>query len=645
MVCMNEHRSQWAKFMTTPVNLFLQRGRSLTTGLCVAVSLLISLDYRGLDRGVLLAAEASGPGSGSGGNSTTVQVSRMARPKNLIEQLAELADPEASDWDTELLSATASKKLKQLATMVEQPESFTVDAVQGFVDDQFTCGDLRPSALTEVFRDRWMTVHRAADGALAGATEGPVGPEGLVAAIQRMLKPLGREGELHLHFKLFNVERGEDVFTTRQYVEANSRGLREGMQINAMWRCQWRYPDASTNQVPQLLHIEVERYEQLVLQMDQGRQFVDCTESAMSRNPSYERQILPSSNHWMRRIPTHMDVTLTGSHGVTVGDVNGDGLEDLYMCEMGGLPNRLFVQNPDGTVTDVSAESGVDWLNFTSAALMIDFDNDGDQDLVLSTIPDVIFAENDGQGHFRIRSSLRVTFSGLSISAADYDNDGDVDVYFCTCSPTELSGAFRVPIPYYDANNGGPNVLLRNEGDFRFVDVTDEVGLGENNSRFSLAVAWEDYDNDGDQDLYVANDFGRNCLYRNEGGQFVDVAPDLRIEDLASGMSVSWQDYNRDGRVDLYVSNMFSAAGNRVTYQRRFTDAYTGVVAHMQRMARGNSLFVNRGVSGFTDVSEEAGVTMGRWAWASKFGDLNNDGWPDLVVANGYYTNEDSGDL
>jgi len=147
-------------------------------------------------------------------------------------------------------------------------------------------------------------------------------------------------------------------------------------------------------------------------------------------------------------------------------------------------------------------------------------------------------------------------------------------------------------------------------------------------------------------DLYVANDFGRNNLYRNDRGRFTDVAADAGVEDAASGMSVSWGDYNRDGNMDVYVANMFSAAGNRVTYQRRFVTARTErTAARVQRMARGNTLFANSGDGRFLDVSEAAAVTMGRWAWASKFADFNNDGWQDLVVANGYVTTEDTGDL
>ena len=123
-------------------------------------------------------------------------------------------------------------------------------------------------------------------------------------------------------------------------------------------------------------------------------------------------------------------------------------------------------------------------------------------------------------------------------------------------------------------------------------------------------------------------------------------AAEAGVEDISAGMSVAWGDANNDGRPDLYVSNMWSSAGNRITYQQRFREGGGAeALALFQRHARGNSLFLNAGDGTFRDVSEPAGVTMGRWAWGSWFVDLNNDGWEDLVVANGYITQQDPGDL
>ena len=167
-----------------------------------------------------------------------------------------------------------------------------------------------------------------------------------------------------------------------------------------------------------------------------------------------------------------------------------------------------------------------------------------------------------------------------------------------------------------------------------------------NNRRFSFAASWEDYDNDGDQDLYVANDYGRNCLYRNDGGAFTEIAAELRLEDTSSGMSVTWSDFNLDGQMDVYTSNMFSSAGNRITYQKQFKPGLPGDIREQfQHLAIGNSLFEGVAGSAFRDVGVQAGVNMGRWAWGSKFVDFNNDGWDDILVANGFISADDTGDL
>ncbi|NIP94950.1 MAG: VCBS repeat-containing protein, partial [Akkermansiaceae bacterium] len=375
---------------------------------------------------------------------------------------------------------------------------------------------------------------------------------------------------------------------------------------------------------------------------------------AARNEEGFRAQFLRDDGYWAQRLSILEGTSFLGHHGLVVGDVNGDLLDDLYVCDGGGLPNRLYLQNEDGTLRDVSRESGVDWLEFTASALLVDLDNDGDQDLVLATVAMILFMENDGAGRFKLKGGHPGVAQARSMCAGDYDRDGDLDLFVTSyANPNKATGfgargvTSSIPVPYHDANNGSRNALLKNNGSFRFVDATSESGLDQSNTRFSFAASWEDFDLDGDLDLYVANDFGRNYLYRNEGGRFVEVAGNLGVEDMASGMSVSWGDCNGDGFPDLYVGNMFSAAGQRVAYQRRFgAQRDSAELSGLRRMARGNSLFLgNREGGAFRDVSEGAGVTMGRWAWSSHFTDLNNDGRLDLVVGNGFLTNRAADDL
>ncbi len=630
--------------------------------------------------GTLLAAEirtgdpdrqaeseaAAPPRSDSSGTSFSRAHSRapLQAPATLADKLAEKFDVSQDRWSTEILNVAAGKQLKILGAVIKGSKPLAADTISPLVTAGFRCPTLRPTDLTSVSSGAVFTVRRWAPPATSDESAMLYrGPPGLAKALAGLVDGLGEQGEIHTKLKITRIETSEPFFTTRIRFEASRVSTEDSRQLTAIWHGRWRYPQAevgttptSPSGPPRLLELELESHEEVSTRG--GPLFADVTASALGHNDAYRRQVLPGIGHWLGRVSRIAGMSLFGHHGLAVGDVNGDGLEDIYACEAGGLPNRLYVQNADGTATEVSAAAGVDWLDWTPSALLIDLDNDGDQDLVAATRELLLLAENDGGGRFTPRRRMpNVVASPASLAAADYDGDGDLDLYVCGYDGDPENRGLPGPFPYHDAENGGRNALLRNLGDFQLEDVTDRVGLGENNQRFSFAAAWEDVDNDGDMDLYVANDFGRNNLYLNDLGKwnFTDVAPAAGVEDVASGMSVAWGDVDRNGWMDLYVGNMFSSAGGRVAYQHAFSDATGSAAPDLRRMARGNSLFLNAGgwndspgggqTQLFRDASEAAGVTMGRWAWASKLADLDNDGWQDLVVANGYVSNEDSGDL
>jgi tetratricopeptide (TPR) repeat protein len=245
-------------------------------------------------------------------------------------------------------------------------------------------------------------------------------------------------------------------------------------------------------------------------------------------------------------------------------------------------------------------------------------------------------------GAFRFRTTPQGSFTGMA--AADYDRDGRVDLYLCTYSFFRDGNQYRYPSPYYDARNGPPNFLFRNQlaadGSGAFLDVTESAGMNQNNNRFSFAPAWCDYNADGWPDLYVANDFGRKNLYRNEGGRFRDVAAEAGVEDIGDGMSAAWFDYDGDGRPDLYVSNMWSDAGQRIVSQKQLQPAET-----WERHAKGNSLYRNKGDGTFEETGAAEGVEMGRWAWAADGVDFDNDGVPEIFITTGMLTNSSETDL
>jgi len=379
--------------------------------------------------------------------------------------------------------------------------------------------------------------------------------------------------------------------------------------------------------------------------------FTEITEAALGGNDSFRRQLNIDLDSWMATLDSVLTRDSNGHQGVSVGDADGDGLDDLYVAQPAGLPNRLYRNRGDSTFEDITAQAGVGVLDDTAQSLFVDVDNDGDQDLVVATSTNLVLFINDGKGHFApVQDAFRFArpLQGVltSITMADYDRDGFVDLYVCVYSYFFGAGEDKAgtPAPYYDARNGPPGVLFRNDGHGRFVDATQDAGLDVGNNRYHFAAAWGDYDGDGWPDLLVANDFGTKNLYHNLGRRdgtvrFEDVAASAGVLDHGAGMSAAFLDYDNDGLLDIYTGNMWSAPGLRVTSAPTFMrDASPDVRALYRRHVRGNSLLRNLGNGRFEDKTLEAHAEMGRWAWSSDALDFDRDGWDDLYIVNGMLT-------
>ena len=380
--------------------------------------------------------------------------------------------------------------------------------------------------------------------------------------------------------------------------------------------------------------------------------YADFTEWAFGNASSYSSQLLLGADHWRTVLDGACGIDVYGHNGISMGDIDGDGLDDLYVCQPGGLPNRLYRNRGDGTFEDVTEGSGLGILENTACALFADFDNDGRQDLIVVRTDGPLAFLNEGNGKFRQRPEAfrfakppQGTFTGAAV--ADYDRDGWLDIYFCLYIYYRGADQYKYPYPYYAAENGPPNFLMRNNRDGTFLDVTSESGLHQNNTRYSFCCGWNDYNRDGWPDLYVVNDFGRKNLYRNNGdGTFTDVAPQAGVEDVGAGMSVCWFDYDNDGAEDLYVADMWTSAGQRISAQEVFLkDAPEKIRALYRKHATGNSLFRNKGEGSFQDTSAAAGVEMGRWSWSSDAWDFDHDGFPDLYITNGMVSGASREDL
>src|SRR5436190_8590077 len=410
-----------------------------------------------------------------------------------------------------------------------------------------------------------------------------------------------------------------------------------------IWKTEWTRDDSNAWRVIRWAASEEN------LSRTRGTVFIDITTHALGQTESYRNQMVHGVDYWRTVLDGACGIDVYGNNGLAVGDFDGDGLEDFYVCQPARLPNRLYRNRGDGTFEDVTETAGVGVLDSTACALFADFENKGLQDLLVVCGSGPLLFLNQGNGTYSLKRKAfqlvqppQGTFTHAAI--ADYDGDGRLDIYFCLYSYYAGLDQYRYPAPYFDARNGPPNFLLHNEGNATFQDRTEATGLNVDNDRYTFACAWGDYNDDGLPDLYVANDFGRNNLYRNNGGgKFTAVSAEAGVEDVGAGMSAIWFDFDNDGKPDIYVADMWSAAGIRVSEQERFHEKEPERVRALYRQhARGNSLYRNQGNGKFENVSSQAGVEMGRWAWCSDAWDFDHDGYSDLYVANGYISGPDT---
>lgn len=310
--------------------------------------------------------------------------------------------------------------------------------------------------------------------------------------------------------------------------------------------------------------------------------------------------------------------------GGSVGDYNNDGYEDIYVTDsLRNTPNVLYRNNGDLTFTDVSKAAGVADLNdekhFSAMSLFFDCDNDGFKDLFVARFGRSALFRNKGDGTFHDiskHSELPLERNTVAVVAMDYDNDGDLDLYLGNYFPDVDLTAVKTTKLLHDsweaARNGGTNTLLQNQGKCQFVDKTQQSGLGDGG--WTLAIGTGDLDKNGWVDLYMANDFGPDKMYRNNGDNtFTDVSEKAFGVDTKKGMNAELGDYDNDGWLDIYVTNITEPFLNEC-----------------------NMLWRNNGDFTFTDVSMATQTCDTDWGWAGKFIDYDNDSWLDLYVLNGF---------
>jgi hypothetical protein len=322
--------------------------------------------------------------------------------------------------------------------------------------------------------------------------------------------------------------------------------------------------------------------------------------------------------------------------GVVAFDYDSDELPDLFFVNGSPLPgtehprrgNVLYRNLGDGTFRDVTGEAGLGGEGYGMGGAATDVDGDGDQDILVTAFGENQLYLNNGDGTFRSVGKERGVADGKWSASAlffELDGDGFLDLYVANyldytiathrecVSPTAGISAYCHPQEY----EGVADVLYRNRGDGTFEDVSSRAILSGPENGKGLGLVALDFDDDGDSDVYVANDTTRNILYRNDGGRLTDVGVEAGVayneQGLAeAGMGVDAGDVDRDGRLDLAVTNFDF---------------------------ENNTLYRNLGGGFFFDATSAFGlgaVSLTELGFGCDFVDLDNDGWLDFVVLNGH---------
>ena len=563
------------------------------------------------------------------------------------QQIQAGREPELRTWPVERIAQRMEAALAQLADHIPTLLARQDKALPEILSDQFQGTELEPSEPDTVTAGSGLRLYHGRPSRHPTTTKA-----GFAAALRSWLK--GYRVVERVSFRVTEIHIGarnsSEAKATVVYEIAGTDEKGGPRQDRGAWETTWLKDSQEVWLLAGLSSEGVSREE------SDDLFFRDVTAGSLGKNASYHRQLSKGTGYWAQNLDAASQIDFYGLNGIAVADYDGDGWEDFYVCQPGGLPNRLFRNLGDSSFEDVTQKAGLSVLDSTSAALWADYDNDSDQDLFVITAGEILLFANNGSGRFRRSDTARFVVppeqkSGMTMGAlADYDRNGFLDLYVGQYSPASgsaMTNNLHQPAPYHGANNGGANQLFRNNGDGTFANVTSSAGLMVNNLRWSLAAAWGDYNRDSYPDLYVANDFGANNLYHNNGdGTFKDIALEAGVEDIAAGMSASWQDYDNDGKLDLYVSNIWSAAGQRIMSRPSFRPSISEEARRVfHRFAKGNTLFRNTGNGTFDDVTLHAGVENGGWAWGADFVDFNNDGWEDLFVLNGHITGDDRTDL
>jgi hypothetical protein len=380
-------------------------------------------------------------------------------------------------------------------------------------------------------------------------------------------------------------------------------------------------------------------------------QFVDVTERTgigyMHRMADWLARTIRSYTLTGEKVGTLIVPPAFQGSGVAAEDIDNDGRPDILL--LGGLGNKLYKNNGDGSFTDITAQAGINWLRADGRpgeprqAIIADFDNDGWQDILITYVNDKHrLYRNVGGGRFEdVTEQSGLGGEGLvggPATALDIDNDGLLDIYI-----GYFGDYVRGVLPTLSRRNSNalPSKLFRNKGGLRFEDVT--AGSGVDNRGWAQAITHTDIDGDGLQDIIRGNDFGVNAYYRNLGnGKFEDIAARIGTDKPSYTMGIGIADLNGDGMPDIYISNivLMNKDEKYILPSEDTVMKFNPEKLAKMRVVEANDLFISHTRDGKLTGYELSdlvgrGYTATGWSWGADFFDMDNDGDDDLYVVNG----------
>ena len=342
--------------------------------------------------------------------------------------------------------------------------------------------------------------------------------------------------------------------------------------------------------------------------------------------------------------------------GVAAGDINNDGLVDLYFSG-NQTSGKLYLNKGNFQFEDITAQAGLVTDRWCTGVSMVDINGDGFLDIYVNVAGSPKFGDmhnllyiNNGNGTFTESAKkygIAETRQTMNASFFDYDKDGDLDLFLITNPADEMvTGVNSIHDRMVNGESAGSDILYRNNGNETFTDVSKEAGITIEG--YSLGAAISDVNGDGWPDIYVSNDFLTNdILYINNGnGTFSDKTTQCLKHTSFASMGNDIADFNNDGLPDIYTLDMLPEGNYRkkmiippASYDKFQLSLLKGYEPQYTR----NALQLNNGNGTFSDISFLAGVSSTDWSWSALWADYDNDGDKDLMVTNGFY--RDLGDL